>query len=157
MASFSLKSTLAFAASAAAKIYYAGVAESGGEFGVYSATAINGTGLPGKFGVDYAFLNASTVPIWVKQNKINTFRVAFLLERMCPLAYGLGARFNETYFAEFNTAIQAITSSKSYAILDPHNYMRYNDPSQQPATGSIIGDATDPTAATTAQFQAFWH
>jgi len=43
---------LGFAASAAAKIFYAGVAESGGEFGVYSATKTNGTGLPGRFGVD---------------------------------------------------------------------------------------------------------
>ena len=34
--------------------------------------------------------------------------------------------------------------------------MRYNDPSQQPLTGSIIGDTSDPAAATTAQFAAFW-
>ena len=34
--------------------------------------------------------------------------------------------------------------------------MRYNDPSQQPMTGSIIGDTADKTAATTAQFAAFW-
>lgn len=34
--------------------------------------------------------------------------------------------------------------------------MRYNDPSQQPATGSVIGNTSDPTAATTAQFEAFW-
>ena len=34
--------------------------------------------------------------------------------------------------------------------------MRYNDPSQQPATGSIIGNTADPTAATTAQFGQFW-
>lgn len=34
--------------------------------------------------------------------------------------------------------------------------MRYNNPSQQPATGSIIGDTSDVTAATTAQFAAFW-
>lgn len=34
--------------------------------------------------------------------------------------------------------------------------MRYNDPSQQPMTGSIIGDTADSTAATTAQFGAFW-
>jgi len=34
--------------------------------------------------------------------------------------------------------------------------MRYNDPSQQPGTGSIIGDTTDAKAATTAQFAAFW-
>ena len=169
----SLKSTLLFAASAAAKIYYAGVSESGGEFGVYSSTATKGTGLPGTFGVDYAFLNASTVDIWVDQNKvclaihsppnllankhqINPFRVAFLLERMCPVSYGLGKKFNETYFGYYNDAITAITNKGAYAILDPHNYMRYNDPSQQPATGSVIGNTTDPAAATTAQFQAFW-
>lgn len=34
--------------------------------------------------------------------------------------------------------------------------MRYNDPSQQPATGSVIGNTSDPAAATTAQFHAFW-
>jgi endoglucanase len=33
--------------------------------------------------------------------------------------------------------------------------MRYNDPSQQPMTGSIIG-SSDSKAATTAQFGAFW-
>lgn len=37
-----------------------------------------------------------------------------------------------------------------------HFLFRYNDPSQQPTTGSIIGDTTDPKAATTAQFAAFW-
>jgi endoglucanase len=34
--------------------------------------------------------------------------------------------------------------------------MRYNNPSQQPTSGSIIGDTTDPNAATTAQFGEFW-
>lgn len=34
--------------------------------------------------------------------------------------------------------------------------MRYNDPSSQPGSGSVIGNTTDPTAATTAQFGVFW-
>jgi endoglucanase len=34
--------------------------------------------------------------------------------------------------------------------------MRYNDPSSQPFSGSVIGNTSDPTAATTAQFGAFW-
>lgn len=34
--------------------------------------------------------------------------------------------------------------------------MRYNDPSSQPVSGSVIGNTTDPAAATTAQFGAFW-
>ncbi|KIM95960.1 glycoside hydrolase family 5 protein [Oidiodendron maius Zn] len=143
---------------AAATIYYAGVAESGGEFGVYSPTATVGTGLPGRFGVDYDFINQSTIDIWIDQNKINLFRVAFLLERMCPVATGLGSTFNETHYGFFADAVNYITVTKGgYVILDPHNYMRYNDPSQQPLTGSIIGDTTDPKAATTAQFGEFWH
>jgi endoglucanase len=38
----------------------------------------------------------STVDIFVDQEKINFFRVTFLMERMCPLSFGLGGRFNET-------------------------------------------------------------
>ncbi|KIM98529.1 glycoside hydrolase family 5 protein [Oidiodendron maius Zn] len=145
------------ASTAAATIYYAGVAESGGEFGVYSSSATVGTGLPGRFGVDYQFINEATVDVYVDQNHINLFRVAFLLERMCPLATGLGSTFNETYYSEFASAVNYITVTKgAYCILDPHNYMRYNNPSQQPTTGSIIGDTTDSKAATTAQFAAFW-
>ena len=34
--------------------------------------------------------------------------------------------------------------------------MRYNDPSQQPMTGSVIGNTSDPAAATTQQFAEFW-
>jgi len=34
--------------------------------------------------------------------------------------------------------------------------MRYNNPSSQPFSGSIIGNSSDPAAATTAQFGAFW-
>lgn len=145
------------AVQATATIYYAGVAESGGEFGVYSPTGVVGTGLPGRFGVDYQFINQDTVDIYVDRNKVNLFRVAFLLERMCPLAYGLGRKFNETYFSEFEAAVNYITVTKgAYCILDPHNYMRYNNPSQQPTTGSVIGNTTDPKAATTAQFGDFW-
>ncbi|KAM0157050.1 hypothetical protein ACHAPG_004938 [Botrytis cinerea] len=147
----------AFVASVDATIYYAGVAESGGEFGVYSGTGTVGTGLPGVFGQDYAFINTSAIDIYVDKNKVNLFRVAFLLERMCPLATGLGATFDETHYGHFADAINYITKTKSsYAILDPHNYMRYNDPSSQPFSGSVIGNTSDPNAATTAQFAAFW-
>ena len=76
---------------------------------------------------------------------------------MAPVEFGLGRRFNETYFGYFNDAIQAITKRGAYAILDPHNYMRYNDPSQQPATGSVIGNKSDPAAASTLQFEHFWN
>lgn len=76
---------------------------------------------------------------------------------MCPVSYGLGAKFNETHWQLYREAIDYITITKgAYAILDPHNYMRYNDPSQQPMTGSVIGNSSDPKAATTAQFGEFW-
>ena len=54
---------------ASAKIFYAGVAEGSGEFNVWSSTATPGTGLPGTFGVDYAFINKSAIDIYVDQNK----------------------------------------------------------------------------------------
>jgi len=76
---------------------------------------------------------------------------------MCPLEFGLGARFNETYFAEYADAVNYITITKgAYVLVDPHNYMRYNDPSSQPFSGSVIGNTSDPTAATTLQFGEFW-
>ncbi|KAG7093022.1 hypothetical protein E1B28_009318 [Marasmius oreades] len=140
---------LTFAAFTYGKIIYAGVNESGGEFTTNH--------IPGTFGVDYSFINKSTVDIFVDQEKINLFRVTLLMERMCPLSTGLGSRFNETYFSEFADAINHITVTKgAYALLDPHNYMRYNDPSGQPFTGSVIGNSSDPTAATTQQFKQFW-
>ncbi|KAJ5444506.1 glycoside hydrolase family 5 protein [Penicillium daleae] len=157
-----------------ATIYWAGIDESGGEF----APGV----LPGTFGVDYAFTNNSAVDIYVKESKVflpssnsiienriklltrdfvlskvNLFRVAFLLERMCPLEYGLGSKFNETYFKYYKEAIDHITLTRgAYAILDPHNYMRYNDASEQPLSGSVIGNWSDPKAATTQQFGEFW-
>jgi endoglucanase len=89
--------------------------------------------------------------------QVNFFRVAFLLERMCPLATGLGSTFNETHFSLFKEAIDYITVTKGqYAALDPHNYMRYNNPSSQPYSGSVIGNTSDPAAATTEQFGEFW-
>ncbi|EAQ86422.1 hypothetical protein CHGG_07675 [Chaetomium globosum CBS 148.51] len=157
---FSLSSAAMCAAllpGASATIFYAGVAQSGGEFGVWSADGTPGTGLPGQFGKEYQFIDTAGVDIMTDENKVNLHRVAFLLERMCPPADGLGAKFNETHFDHFKEAIDYITVTKgAYAILDPHNYMRYNDPSSQPYSGSVIGNASDPTAATTAQFGEFW-
>lgn len=59
---------------ASATIYYAGVAESSGEFGVWSATSAKGTGLPGRFGVDYSFISNSGIDVMVDKNKVSVIR-----------------------------------------------------------------------------------
>lgn len=63
---------------------------------------------------------------------------------------------NESYFDELVRAVNYITSKGAYAILDAHNYMRYNDPSMQPFSGSVIGNTSDDRAATTQNLAAFW-
>ncbi|KAF2193310.1 glycoside hydrolase family 5 protein [Zopfia rhizophila CBS 207.26] len=131
----------------AAKIIYAGVNSAGGEFAQQN--------LPGAFGTDNRFINESAIDFFL-QSGSNTIRVPFLVERMCPLETGLGSQFNESYFTEFQDAINYITMSGAYAVLDAHNYMRYNDPSMQPQSGSTIGNTSDSRAATTKQLASFW-
>ncbi|PVI01862.1 glycoside hydrolase family 5 protein [Periconia macrospinosa] len=129
------------------EIIYAGVNSAGGEFAQEN--------LPGAFGIDYLFINESSIDYFLNAG-VNTIRVPFLLERICPLETGLGSVFNESYFVELQSAVTHITTRGGYAILDAHNYMRYNDPSMQPNSGSIIGNMSDPQAATTESLAAFW-
>lgn len=46
--------------------------------------------------MDYQFIDEAGIDVYVDQNKVNLFRVAFLLERLCPVETGLGATFSET-------------------------------------------------------------
>lgn len=119
----------------------------GGEFGQGN--------LPGAFGIDYQFINQTAIDFFLGAG-VNTVRLPFLLERMCPIETGLGSTLNDTYFGEFSNAVQYITSKGGYVILDAHNYMRYNDPSMQPNSGSVIGNTSDPIAATTEGLASFW-
>lgn len=57
---------------------------------------------------------------------MNTFRVAFLMERISPPLNGLTGAFDETYLAALKSTTSYITSKGAYVVLDPHNYMRYN-------------------------------
>lgn len=110
---------LALTASSSATIFFAGVAQSGGEFGAWSPNAQVGTGLPGRFGVEYSFISTTGVDIMVDKHNVNLMRVAFLLERMCPLAWGLGARFNESHFGHFKDAVDYITKTKGICNVSP--------------------------------------
>lgn len=60
--------------STSAKVFYAGVAQSSGEFGVWSQDKIKGFGLPGRFGVDYSFIDQKGVDTYVDQNKVGNLK-----------------------------------------------------------------------------------
>jgi endoglucanase len=85
MFSKSFAAVALLATKVAATIYYAGVAESSGEFGVWSQTSTKGTGLPGVFGKDYAFISKAAIDTYVDQNKViplfSTLRSCKILKR----------------------------------------------------------------------------
>lgn len=68
----------------------------------------------------------------------NIFRFPFLMERMAPGS--LTATLSASYLANYTVAISHVTAKGGWAILDPHNFGRYN--------GAIITDI--------AGFQTFW-
>ena len=99
---------LTIAGLALADVEYAGVNESGGEFG--------GNVLPGEFGVNYEFINPATVDVYAQQNQVNLFRVSFLMERMCPPATGLGSTFNETVYSPNAEVVAGVTNGYSIIL-----------------------------------------
>jgi endoglucanase len=58
---------------------------------------------------------------------MNTFRIAFLMERMAPPAQGLTGTLDATYLQGLKTIVSYVTGKGGYAILDPHNFARYNN------------------------------
>jgi endoglucanase len=51
---------------------------------------------------------------------MNTFRIAFLMERISPPATGLTGAFDATYLADLKKIASYITGKGGYAVLDPH-------------------------------------
>ncbi|KAG8991282.1 hypothetical protein FRB94_002057 [Tulasnella sp. JGI-2019a] len=107
------------------KFKFFGVNESGAEFG--------NTAWPGTLGKDYIWPAPSSIDYFVGLG-FNTFRVPFLMERLNPPATGLTGPFNATYLAGLTTTVNYITGKGAYALIDPHNFMRYNN--------AIISDST---------------
>jgi endoglucanase len=68
----------------------------------------------------------------------NTFRVPFAMERMAPTS--LTGTLSAAYLANYSAIITHITDAGGWAIVDPHNFGRYN--------GAIITDY--------AAFGTFW-
>ncbi|KDQ10377.1 glycoside hydrolase family 5 protein [Botryobasidium botryosum FD-172 SS1] len=109
-------------------------------FGVNQSSAEFGEGkIPGVLGTDYTWPTRTSVDYFLGKG-LNTFRIAFLMERISPPARGLTGSFDATYLAALKDIANYITSKGGYAVLDPHNYMRYN--------GAVITSASD--------FQTWW-
>ncbi|OJJ35604.1 hypothetical protein ASPWEDRAFT_68921 [Aspergillus wentii DTO 134E9] len=110
-----------------------GTNESGAEFGENN--------LPGQWlmnqGTDYIFPDPSTINTLIDKG-MNIFRVQFRMERLAPS--GMTGGFDEDYLRNLTTVVEAITEKGVYAIVDPHNYGRFN--------GAVITSTED--------FQTFW-
>ncbi|KAH6909105.1 endoglucanase [Coprinopsis sp. MPI-PUGE-AT-0042] len=104
---------------------YFGVNQAGAEFGEKK--------IPGVLGTDYTWPVASSIDYFVGQG-MNTFRIPFLLERLNPPSRGMTGSFDQTYLNSLKETVNYITNKGAYAVIEPHNYMRYN--------GNIITDGT---------------
>jgi endoglucanase len=68
----------------------------------------------------------------------NIFRLPFAMERMAPTS--LTEPLSPAYLANYTTVVNYITNKGGWAVIDPHNFGRYN--------GAIITD--------TVGFGTFW-
>jgi endoglucanase len=110
------------------KFKYFGVNESGAEFG---------SAIPGTLGKDYTWPSPSSIDYFTSKG-FNSFRIAFLMERLAPS--GITGSFNQAYLSGLTTIVNYVTNKGAYAIIDPHNYLRYN--------GQLMTNTND--------FQTFW-
>jgi endoglucanase len=104
------------------------VNESGAEFG---------TAIPGVLGTDYTWPETSSIKTLMDMG-MNIFRIPFLMER---LAQGtMTATLDTTYLAALTTVVEFITAAGGHAVIDPHNFGRYD--------GTVFTSTSD--------FQTFW-
>ncbi|KUI70497.1 putative endo-beta-1,4-glucanase B [Cytospora mali] len=107
---------------------FLGASESGAEFG---------SAIPGTYGTDYTFPDTTAIQTLMDLG-MNTFRLPFLMER---IAQGtMTATLDATYLGRLKTVVKYVTDAGKYAVIDPHNYARYD--------GSIISSTSD--------FKTFW-
>ncbi|KAK6505865.1 hypothetical protein TWF481_007755 [Arthrobotrys musiformis] len=114
------------------KFEYIGVNESGAEFGENS--------IPGVLGTDYTWPSPSSIDYFYARG-LNTFRINTKMERITPPSSGgLTGPFDNAYISGLDTIVNYVTNKGAYAVIDPHNYGRFN--------GAIITD--------TAAFKTWW-
>ncbi|TVY32370.1 Endo-beta-1,4-glucanase B [Lachnellula subtilissima] len=110
--------------------WFAGVNESGAEFG--------STNLPGTKGTDYTWPLTSSVDTLMAKG-FNIFRIPFLMERLVPNS--LTGSVDAAYLADMQALVSHITSKGGNAAICAQNFGRYYN--------NIITD--------TAGFTSFWH
>ncbi|KAM0350716.1 hypothetical protein ACHAPU_003211 [Fusarium lateritium] len=98
------------------KFLYVGVNEAGGEFG-------EGT-LPGVWGKHFIFPDPAAIDTLISQG-YNTFRVQLKMERLTQ--NGITGALDSAYLKNLTSVVNHITEKGANAILDPHNYGRFND------------------------------
>jgi len=109
--------------------WFAGVNESGAEFGSGN--------IPGTLGTDYTWPLTASVDTLMGKG-FNIFRIPILMERIIPST--LTGSPNAAYLSGLTTLVNHITNNGGYAAICAQNFGRYY--------GNIITD--------TSGFQAFW-
>jgi len=110
-------------------LQWIGVNESGAEFG--------NNKIPGILGTDYTWPNTTTIGTLISKG-MKIFRIPFQMERLA--AGTMTAPLNAAYLSGLVSTVNYITSSGAYAVVDPHNFGRYN--------GAVFTSTSD--------FQTFW-
>ena len=109
--------------------WFAGVNESGAEFGSGN--------IPGTLGTDYTWPLTSSVDTLMGKG-FNIFRIPFLMERLVPNS--LTGSVNSAYLSEMQSLVSHITGKGGYAAICAQNFGRYY--------GSVITDTNG--------FESFW-
>ncbi|KAJ8522402.1 hypothetical protein ONZ45_g991 [Pleurotus djamor] len=104
-------------------------------FGVNQSCAEFGENyIPGVLGTHYTWPAPSSIDFFVGKG-FNSFRIPFKLERLSPPAGGLTSpNFDPAYLNSLKETVNYITSKGAYAVIEPHNYARYN--------GAVITDTS---------------
>ncbi|KAK6541919.1 hypothetical protein TWF694_007695 [Orbilia ellipsospora] len=111
-------------------------------FGVNEAGAEFGTAIPGTLGKDFTWPTFDSVDYFLDKG-FNAFRIPIMLERAAPPSAGLDdpSTYDQVYLSGLYQIVSYITSKGAKAIIDVHNFGRYN--------GDILTDVSG--------FGIFWH
>lgn len=109
------------------QVAYVGANLVGAEFGEGN--------LPGIHGTHYLYPTPDVVERYVAKG-MNVFRIPFRWERLQRELYG---ELHEEELGRLKTTIEAVRAHDAVAILDPHNFARYEDDTSDEVPPKVIG------------------